>query len=92
MSFTSKPRVRIESDGTPLGTRVFVDDVQLTTVTKVSWSLEVDDQLAACTLELVGVDVKLTAEEIAVTKRLNLQGHDPGAILPSETYEEVTAR
>lgn len=81
MTFTSKPRVRIESDGTPTGTRVLVDDVPLTTVTKISWTVEIADHLASCTLELVGVDVTLTAEEATVTKALLTRG---------KTYEEVT--
>lgn len=74
MGLTPKSRVRVESDGTPRGTRVLVDDVPLNTVTKVSWSLDVDQELATCALELVGVDVNLTAEEAIVTKALLSRG------------------
>lgn len=54
---SSKPRVRIESDGTPNGTKVTVDGEPLNNVTSVWWHVDVHG-LAIAHLTLVGDDVE----------------------------------
>jgi len=66
MGLNPKSRVRIESDGTPRGTRVLVDGLVVNTVTKVAWAIDVEQELATCTLELVGVDVAVEGEVTTV--------------------------
>ena len=57
-------RVKIISDGSPMGTRI-VDPAtgkQIENVRRVSWSLGVDDLCAVATLELVDVPVEVEGE------------------------------
>lgn len=55
------PEVRIISDGTPWGTTIEVDGRRLTSVTKITWKIDVDEP-ARVTLELDRVAVEVTGE------------------------------
>lgn len=55
------PEVRIISDGTPWATTIEVDGRRLTSVTKITWKIDVDEP-ARVTLELDRVAVEVTGE------------------------------
>lgn len=57
----SKP-LRIVSDGTVLGTHIYVGDEEVSNVQSVMWSLGVHDKKPAATLTIKRVDVELTGE------------------------------
>lgn len=50
------PRVRIESDGTPQGTRVLIDGKEAENVRRVEWSVGLDG-IAAARIEFIGVEL-----------------------------------
>lgn len=51
------PKVRVESDGTPYGTRVTVDGKTLGNVTAMNLSLKAGESAGRLTLELFDVEV-----------------------------------
>ncbi len=60
-------KLKIVSDGTPMGTRVEDEKGnRLDGVTSVEWDAGID-RLATCTLELTGVPVEVTSEDIHIS-------------------------
>jgi len=57
--------VKIKSDGTPVGTDIFVDDVKLSGVTSVHWSIDISTQKAIATIKVYPkeIDVVGTVEK-----------------------------
>jgi hypothetical protein len=55
-------QVRIVSDGTPAGTRLYVGDVPVTGVTYVGWFLGAGEHFARVRVDLAGVPVDLRGE------------------------------
>lgn len=59
-----KPQVKIVSDGTAIGTKVFVDGIQLPNVTRIEFDPMVPFQPISCKISLfdVACDVVLEAK------------------------------
>jgi hypothetical protein len=58
------PQVRIVSDGTLRGTMVMVDGKRLDNVTRVEWSLDVNEGRAIAKLTITDAQVDLIGEEV----------------------------
>lgn len=56
------PKVRIESDGTPLGTKVTVNGEPLAGVTDVRWRVNANSGLATAELTILGVHVDVAGQ------------------------------
>lgn len=73
-----RPLVRIDSDGTPVGTVISVDDQALQSITQVSWSVRVGTSATAelaCEFvpaELIGKLSHVTLSQPDMTKRAQI--------------------
>lgn len=54
--------IRVVSDGTVLGTHIYVGDEKVSNVQSVSWSMGVHDQKPTMTLVVKRPDIDLTGE------------------------------
>ena len=57
-------KVRIVSDGTPAGTKVFAGDAEVANISKIEWKLDANDGFAKAivTIDLVEIDVVVEVE------------------------------